>query len=98
MLEGFLLTLQQWGRGGDSWRRASDVNEDIVSLSLIKMFPWGCRIHGLIKNVIADVIKRCGMIHDNNYAAGKTTACDLINVHDMGKSFPGFITVRSWQT
>lgn len=90
----------RWGsnRGGDSGRGASHVNEDIVWLSLIKMFPQGCRIHGLIKNVIADVIKRCVMIHDNNYAAGKTTAHDLINVHDTGKSIPGFITDKSWQT
>lgn len=62
------------------------------------MFPQGYRIHGLIKNVIADVIKRCVMIHDNNYAVGKTTAHDLINAHEMGKSIPGFITDKSWQT
>lgn len=62
------------------------------------MFPQGCCIHGLIKNVIADVIKSCVMIHDNNYAAGKTTAHDLINVHDMGKSISGFIMGKSQQT
>lgn len=28
------------------------------------------------------------MIHDNNYAAGKTSAHDLRTVHDMGKSLP----------
>lgn len=56
------------------------------------MFPQGRRIHGLIKNVIADVIKRCVMIHDNNYAVGKTTPCDLVNVRGMAKSIPGFIT------
>lgn len=56
------------------------------------MFPQGRRIHGLIKNVIADVIKRCVMIHDNNYAVGKTTPCDLVNVCSMAKSIPGFIT------
>lgn len=76
----------------------SDVNDDIVWLSLIKMFPQGCCIHGLIKNVIADVIKRCVMIHDNNYAVGKTTAHDLINVHDTGKSIPDFITDKLGQT
>lgn len=98
----FSSRLLRWrggsNRGGDSWRRASHVNEDIVWLSLIKMFPQGCRIHRLIKNVIADVIKRCVMIHDNNYAAGKTTPCDLINVRGMAKSVPGFITDKSWQT
>lgn len=52
------------------------------------MFPQGRRIHGLIKNVIADVIKRCVMIHDNNYAVGKTTPCDLVNVRGMAKSIP----------
>ncbi len=52
------------------------------------MFPQGCCIHGLIKNVIADVIKRCVMIHDNNYAAGKTTTRDLINEQDAGKVNP----------
>lgn len=60
------------------------------------MFPQGRRIHGLIKNVIADVIKRCVMIHDNNYAAGKTTPSDLVNVRGMAKSIPGFITDK-WQ-
>lgn len=89
-----LLPRTQWrssNGGGDSGPRASYANEDIVGLSLIKMFPQGCSIHGLIKNVIADVIKRCVMIHDNNYAAGKTSAHDLRTVHDMGKSLPGFI-------
>lgn len=62
------------------------------------MFPQGRRIHGLIKNVIADVIKRCVMIHDNNYAAGKTTPCDLVNVRGMAKSIPGFITDKRRQT
>lgn len=38
------------------------------------------------------------MIHDNNYAAGKTTAHDLINVHDMGKSISGLIMGESQQT
>lgn len=38
------------------------------------------------------------MIHDNNYAAGKTTAHDLINVHDMEKSISGFIMGKSRQT
>lgn len=71
------------------------VNEDIVWLSLIKMFPLGCRIHGLIKNVITDSIKRSMMIHDNNYAVGKTTACDLINVQDTGNFIPEFITDKS---
>lgn len=37
------------------------------------------------------------MIHDNNYAVGKTTAHDLINVHDMGKSIPDFITDKEGQ-
>lgn len=32
------------------------------------------------------------MIHDNNYAAGKTTPSDLVNVRGMAKSIPGFIT------
>lgn len=85
-------------RGGDGGRGHSHVNEDIVWLSLIKMFPQGCCIHGLIKNVIADVIKRCMMIHDNNYAVGKTAARDLINVQDTGKSIPDFITDKSGQT
>lgn len=62
------------------------------------MFPQGRRIHGLIKNVIADVIKRCVMIHDNNYAVGKTTPCDLVNVRGMAKSIPGFITGKRQQT
>lgn len=95
-----LLPRPQWrssNRGGDSGPRASYANEDIVGLSLIKMFPQGCSIHGLIKNVIADVIKRCVMIHDNNYAAGKTSAHDLTNVHDMGKSLPGIITDKTRQ-
>lgn len=73
-------------RGGDSEWGHPHVNEDIVWLSLIKMFPQGCRIHGLKKNVIADVIKRCVMIHDNNYAAGKTTAHDLLNVQEIRES------------
>lgn len=90
-----LLPRPQWrssNRGGDSGPRASYANEDIVGLLLIKMFPQGCSIHGLIKNVIANVIKRCVMIHDNNYAARKTSAHDLRNVHDMRKSLSGFIT------
>lgn len=62
------------------------------------MFPQGCLNHGLLKNVIADVIKSCMIIHDNNYASGKTTAYDLMNVHDMGKSIPGFIMNKRWQT
>lgn len=53
---------------------------------------------GLIKNVIADVIKRCVMIHDNNYAAGKTTPCDLVNVRAMAKSIAGFITDNARQS
>lgn len=81
--------------GGDSGPRVSYANEDIVGLSLIKMYPQGCSIHGLIKTVIADVIKRCVMIHDNNYAAGKTSAHDLRTVHDIGKSLPGFITDKT---
>lgn len=32
------------------------------------------------------------MIHDNNYAAGKTSARDLGAVHDTAKSLLGFIT------
>lgn len=32
------------------------------------------------------------MIHDNNYAAGKTTPPDLVNVRGMAKLIPGFIT------
>lgn len=83
--------------GGNSGQGPSHVNEDIVWLSLIKMFPQGCCIHGLIKNVIADVIKRCVMIHDNNYAVGKTNAHDRINVHDTRKSVPDFITDKSGQ-
>lgn len=93
-----LLPRPQWrssNRGGDSGPRASYANEDIVGLLLIKMFPHGCSIHGLIKNVIANVIKRCVMIHDNNYAARKTSAHDLRNVHDMRKSLPGFITDKT---
>lgn len=96
-----LLPRAQWRRsngGGDSGPRASYANEDIVGLSLIKMFPQGCSMHGLIKNVIADVIKRCVMIHDNNYAAGKTSAHDLRAVHNRGKSSLGFITDETWQT
>lgn len=90
-----LFPCAQWrssNGGGDSGSRASYANEDIVGLSLIKMFPHGCSMHGLIKNVIADVIKRCVMIHDNNYAAGKTSAHDLRTVHNRGKSSRGFIT------
>lgn len=47
-----LLPRTQWrssSGGGDSGPRASYANEDIVGLSLIKMFPQGCSIHGLIK-------------------------------------------------
>lgn len=46
------LPCAQWrssNGGGDSGPRASYANEDIVGLSLIKMFPQGCSIHGLIK-------------------------------------------------
>lgn len=95
-----VLPRAQWSSngGGDSGPRASYANEDIVGLLLIKMFPQGCSIHRLIKNVIADVIKRCVMIHDNNYAAGKTSAHDLRTVHDMGKSLSGLITDETWQT
>lgn len=37
------------------------------------------------------------MIHDNNYAVGKTNAHDRINVHDTRKSVPDFITDKSGQ-
>lgn len=74
------------------------VDKDTVCLSLIKMFPQGCRIHGTNKkNLIADVIKRCVMIHGNNYAGGKTTH-DLINVQDTGKLIRDFIMDKSGQT
>lgn len=69
-------------------------------MSLIKMFPQGC-LHSATnkKNVIADVIKRCVMIHDNNYAVGKKTTHDLINVRGArGKSIPDFITDKSGRT
>lgn len=35
------------------------------------------------------------MIHDNNYAAGRTSARDPGNVHDVGKSLPAFITDKT---
>lgn len=58
--------------GQDSGREHTHVNEDIVLLSLIKMFPQGWSIQGTNKkNVITDVIKRCVMIHDNNCARGR---------------------------
>lgn len=72
--------------GGDGGPRASYANEDIVGLLLIKTLPQGRGVRGLIKNVIADVIKRRVMIPDNYDAAGRTSARDLRNVHHTGKS------------
>lgn len=101
-----ILRWRCWGsdRDGDSGRRGrSHVNEDIVWLPLIKMFPQGCSIRGTNKkNVIAHVIKRCMMIHDNNCAGGwwwgvLVTVHDLINSQDTGKSIPDFIMDKSGQ-
>lgn len=53
----------------------------------LKCFPKAAAFVALIKKkLIADVIKRCIVIHDNNCTGGKITAYDLINVRGTGKS------------